>query len=133
MPIERTLVIVKPDAVLQGREKEILERYAQAGLVVLEYFYVNLPPEQAQTFYAEHKDRPFFAGLTISMSHWDCVIALVEGENAIAKVRELNGPTKDAPTGTIRGDFPSAGGPFNVVHASDGPESAKREIGLFFP
>lgn len=128
---ERTLAIIKPDAVEMGVANQIITRYREAGLEVLSFTKIQLDTETASQLYAEHRGRHYFVGTLLAMTSGPCVILILEGVDAIQRVRELNGPTRDAPTGTIRGDFKSAGGPFNTVHGSDGPEAAEREITIF--
>ena len=133
MARERTLTIVKPDAVAQGVAGQIMSRFEQAGLRILAARLVELTPAQAGGFYIVHKDRPFYASLCAFMTQGPCLAMVLEGENAIARVRELMGatdPAKAAP-GTIRKDFASSI-EANAVHGSDSPESAAFEIPFFF-
>ncbi len=132
MAIERTLVIIKPDAVMMGYTDQIRQRYLDAGLNIQAEFDVQLLEPEASLLYAEHSGRPYFAGLVLAMTSGDVIALILEGESAVSKVRELNGATKpsEAKPGTIRHDFPSAGGPFNVVHASDSVENVAREIAI---
>ena len=133
MPIERTLVIVKPDAMTKGVAGEIISRFEKAGLKILAAKMVHLTKEQAAGFYTIHKDRPFYASLCTFMMSGPCLPMVLEGENAVNRVRELMGetdPAKAAP-GTIRRDF-AASIEANVVHGSDSPESAAFEIPYFF-
>lgn len=131
--IQRTFAIVKPNAVRSALVGEILRRYETARLRIAGAKLVHASPEKIAGFYAEHEGRPFFRGLVSFMSSAPILVLALEGENAIADVRALNGatdPAKAAP-GTIRHAFgPSMGS--NVVHSSDSPESASREIGYWF-
>lgn len=133
MAIERTLSIVKPDAVEKGRTGEILRRFEEAGLRILALKKLRLSEEQARGFYAVHKERPFYGSLVAFMSSGPVVAAVLEGENAVAHNRELMGPTNaaEAPAGTIRGDF-GTDIERNAVHGSDAPETARVEIAYFF-
>jgi len=133
MPIERTLVIVKPDALAKGVAGEIISRFERAGLKILAAKMVYLTKEQAAGFYIVHKDRPFYASLCTFMTSGPCLPMVMEGEDATSRVRELMGatnPAKAAP-GTIRRDF-AASVEANAVHGSDSPESAAFEIPYFF-
>lgn len=132
--LERTLVIIKPDAVYKFWSDAIRERYEKVPLEVVRWRSMKLNRIQAAQFYVEHLDKFFFAGLVLMMSSGTSHAMVLEGEDAIKKVRELNGatdPAKAAP-GTIRYDFRSAGGPFNTVHGSDSAKAAEREIKLLF-
>jgi nucleoside-diphosphate kinase len=134
MAIERTLTIIKPDAVAKGVTGQIIARLEAAGLKVLAAKLVRLTPEQAAGFYAVHKARPFFASLCAFMTQGPVMPMVLEGDNAIARLRDLMGatdPAKAAP-GTIRRDFASSI-EANAVHGSDSPESAAFEIPYFFP
>ena len=133
MAVERTLSIVKPDAVARGATDEILRRFEAAGLEILALKKMRLSVELARGFYAVHRERPFFDDLVAFMSSGPIVVSVLEGENAIARNRELMGPTdsKQAAPGTIRGDF-GTDIERNAVHGSDAPETAKVEIGYFF-
>lgn len=131
--IQRTLSIVKPDATAKGAAGEILRRFEAAGLRVIALKMVRLTEAQAKGFYAVHKSRPFFADLVRFMTSGPVVMSVLEGPDAIAKNRELMGPTdstKAAP-GTIRGDF-GTDIERNAVHGSDAPETARVEIAYFF-
>lgn len=133
MSIERTLSIIKPDAVGRGLIGEILKRFETAGLKIAAGKLLRLSPEQAQGFYAVHKERPFYASLCAYMSSGPIFIAVLEGEGAIMKNREIMGatdPAKAAP-GTIRRDC-GKDVEKNAVHGSDGPETAAAEIAFFF-
>jgi nucleoside-diphosphate kinase len=130
---QRTLSIVKPDAVAKGATGEILRRFEQAGLQIVALKKVRLTEEQAQGFYAVHKERPFYADLVKFMSSGPIVVSALEGLGAIARNRELMGPTDStqAAPGTIRGDF-GTDIERNAVHGSDAPETARVEIAYFF-
>jgi len=134
MAIERTLVIVKPDAVKQGVAGRIIARFEAAGFRILGLRMVHLAVAQAEGFYAVHRERPFFQSLTRFMSGGPCIPMVLEGEGAIARVRELMGATNPAQAapGTIRKDFAESI-EANAVHGSDSPESAAFEIAYFFP
>lgn len=133
MASERTLVIVKPDAVAKGVAGEIISRFEQAELKILAAKMVQLTLEQTRGFYIVHKDRPFYASLCAFMTSGRCLPMVLEGEHAIARVRELMGATDPgkAARGTIRRDF-AASIEANAVHGSDSPESAAFEIPYFF-
>ncbi|MCA3244088.1 MAG: nucleoside-diphosphate kinase [Alphaproteobacteria bacterium] len=136
MTTERTLSIIKPDAVKKNVLGQILKRFEDAGLRVVALKKVYLNEQTAGEFYAEHKERPFFGELVGFMTSGPCYPLVLEGAGAILKNRELMGatnPTKAEP-GTIRHDFalPCTDLSANAVHGSDSPESAKREIGFFF-
>ncbi|HLN82644.1 MAG TPA: nucleoside-diphosphate kinase [Candidatus Binatia bacterium] len=133
MSVERTLSIIKPDAVGRNLIGEILRRFEAAGLRIAAGKLVRLSPERAQAFYLVHKERPFFASLCGYMSSGPIFVSILEGENAIAKNREIMGatdPVKAAP-GTIRKDC-GKDVEQNAVHGSDGPETAATEIAFFF-
>jgi len=131
--VERTLVMVKPDAVRRGLIGEVIRRIEAAGLTIRALRMLCMDRREAEGFYNVHRERPFFGSLTQFMSSGPIVAMVLEGEGAIAKVRELMGatdPAKAAP-GTIRGDLASSIEQ-NVVHGSDSPESAAYEIPYFF-
>jgi nucleoside-diphosphate kinase len=130
---ERTLSIVKPDAVAAGAAGEILSRFEKAGLEIIALKKMRLTEAQARGFYAVHKDRPFFADLVKFMTEGPIVVSVLEGEGAIAKNRELMGPTDStqAEPGTIRGDF-GTDIERNAAHGSDAPETARIEVAYFF-
>ncbi|HEX7128291.1 MAG TPA: nucleoside-diphosphate kinase [Thermodesulfobacteriota bacterium] len=133
MAVERTLSIVKPDGVAKGVTGEVLRRLEQAGLKIVAMKMIRMSKAEAEGFYAVHRARPFFDSLTTFMSSGPVVVSVLEGENAIAKNRELMGatdPAKAAP-GTIRKDF-ADDVEHNIVHGSDGPDTAKTEIAYFF-
>lgn len=130
---ERTLSIIKPDAVAKHLIGEINRRFEKAGLRIVAAKMKHLTKEEAQGFYAVHKDRPFFNGLVNFMSSGPVMIQVLEGENAIAMNRQIMGATnpKEAAAGTIRADFADSID-HNAVHGSDAPETAKQEIAYFF-
>ncbi len=131
--MQRTLSIVKPDAVAKGATGEILSRFEKAGLRILALKKLRLSEEQARGFYAVHKSRPFYKDLVAFMSSGPIVVSVLEGKDAVAKNRELMGPTDStkAPKGTIRGDF-GTDIERNAVHGSDAAETARVEIAYFF-
>lgn len=133
MASERTLSIIKPDGVAKNLIGEIYRRFEQAGLEIVGVQMLHLSKEQAEGFYAVHKERPFFKDLVEFMTSGPVVVQVLEGENAIAKNRELMGATNpaEADNGTIRGDFAQTVDE-NIVHGSDAPETAKQEIAFFF-
>ena len=133
MSVEKTLSIVKPDAVGRSLIGEILKRFEAAGLKIVAGKLLRLTPERAQAFYAVHKERPFFASLCSYMSSGPIFVAVLEGENAILKNREIMGATDPAKAaaGTIRKDF-GRDVEQNAVHGSDGPDTAAIEIAFFF-
>lgn len=133
MAIERTLSIIKPDAVAKNVIGEIDTRFEKAGLRIVAARMLHLTKEQAQKFYAIHKERPFYNDLVEFMASGPIVAQVLEGENAIAKNRELMGATnpKEANAHTIRADF-AENIDANAVHGSDGPETAEWEIAFFF-
>lgn len=133
MAIERTLSIIKPDAVGKNVIGQIISRFEQAGLKVIAVRMQQLSRAEAEGFYAVHKDRPFFKDLVDFMVSGPVVVQVLEGENAIAKNRELMGATdpKQAEAGTIRADFAESIDA-NAVHGSDSPETAATEIAYFF-
>jgi nucleoside-diphosphate kinase len=130
---ERTLSIVKPDAVAAGAAGDILSRFEKAGLTIIALKKMRLTEAQAQGFYAVHKERPFFSDLVKFMTEGPIVVSVLEGEGAIAKNRDLMGPTDStkAPPGTIRGDH-GTDIERNAAHGSDAPETARVEIAYFF-
>jgi nucleoside-diphosphate kinase len=133
MSVERTLSIIKPDAVSRGLIGEILKRFESAGLKIAAGKLLRLTRERAQSFYAVHKERPFYASLCAYMSSGPIFVSVLEGEGAIMRNREIMGatdPAKAAP-GTIRRDC-GKDVEQNAVHGSDGPETAATEIAFFF-
>ena len=133
MAIERTFSIIKPDAVAKNVIGKIVSRFEEAGLKVVEMQMKSLSQEEAEGFYAEHKERPFFGDLVAFMTSGPVIVQVLEGENAIALNRELMGATnpQEAAEGTIRRDFAESIDA-NAVHGSDSPASAEREIAYFF-
>ena len=133
MAVERTLSIIKPDAVGQNVIGQIASRFEAAGLQIVAMKMLQLDDELAGGFYAEHKERPFYKDLVGFMTSGPVVVQVLEGENAIATNRELMGATnpKEAAAGTIRADFADSIDA-NAVHGSDSPESAAREVAYFF-
>ncbi len=134
MTIQRTLSIIKPDAVAKNVVGRILQRFEDAGLKIIAARMVHLSAREAAQFYAVHEGKPFFQGLVDFMSSGPVMVQVLEGENAIAKNRELMGatdPRKAAP-GTIRADFADSIDA-NAVHGSDAPETAAVEVAFFFP
>ena len=133
MALERTLSIVKPDAVERNLIGEIYSRFEHNGLMIVAARMMRLSKEQAQGFYAEHSERPFFADLVAYMTSGPVLVQVLEGEGAVAKNRELMGATtpRDAAAGTIRADFAESV-EANAVHGSDAVASAEREIAYFF-
>ncbi len=134
MAVERTLSIVKPDAVAKNVIGKIYTRFEEAGLKIVAAQMRQLSKAEAEGFYAVHRERPFFADLVKFMTSGPVMIQVLEGENAIAKNRELMGATdpKKAAPGTIRADFASSIDA-NAVHGSDAPATAAVEIAYFFP
>jgi nucleoside-diphosphate kinase len=133
MAVERTLSIIKPDATRRNLTGEIVARFEKAGLRVVAQRRIRLSETQAQAFYAVHAERPFYGSLVAFMTSGPVVVQVLEGENAIAKNREVMGatnPEKAAP-GTIRKDFAESM-EANSVHGSDAPETAANEIKFFF-
>jgi nucleoside-diphosphate kinase len=134
MAVERTLSIIKPDAVAKNAIGRISARLEAAGLKVIAARMVWLSQRQAEGFYAVHRERPFFRDLVKFMTSGPVMVQVLEGENAIARNRELMGATdpRQAAKGTIRADFATSIDA-NAVHGSDGPETARTEIAFFFP
>ncbi|MAZ05041.1 nucleoside-diphosphate kinase [Marinobacter sp. SS8-8] len=133
MATERTLSIIKPDAVAKNVIGEIYSRFEKGGLSIVAAKMMHLTQEQAEGFYAEHKERPFFNDLVAFMTSGPVVVQALEGEGAVLKNRDLMGATnpKEAEAGTIRADFASSIDA-NAVHGSDSAASAEREIAYFF-
>lgn len=133
MAIERTFSIVKPDAVAKNLIGEIYRRFETAGLRVVAAKMLHLTRRQAEGFYAVHRERPFYRDLVSYMQTGPVMVQVLEGENAIAKNREIMGATdpKKAAPGTIRADFATSVEE-NAVHGSDAPETARAEIAFFF-
>ncbi len=133
MAIERTLSIVKPDGVQNNLIGEIYRRFEQAGLRIVAARMVQLSQAQAEGFYAVHRERPFYRDLVRYMTSGPVMVQVLEGDNAIERNREIMGATdpKKAAKGTIRADFATSIEE-NVVHGSDGPDTARQEIAFFF-
>jgi nucleoside-diphosphate kinase len=134
MAAERTLSIIKPDAVKKNVIGQIYARFEAAGLRIIASRMMHLSRAEAEGFYAVHRERPFFRDLVEFMISGPVVVQVLEGDNAIAKHRDIMGATdpKKAAKGTIRADFADSIDA-NAVHGSDAPETAKVEIGYFFP
>jgi nucleoside-diphosphate kinase len=133
MALERTLSIVKPDGIRANLIGEVYRRFEQAGLAIVAARMLHLSQREAEGFYAVHRERPFFKDLVRYMSSGPVLVQVLEGENAIARNRDIMGATdpKKAAPGTIRADFASSIEQ-NVVHGSDAPDTAAREIAYFF-
>lgn len=133
MALERTFSIIKPDATKRNLTGKIIDRFESAGLRVVASKRIHMSDEQAGGFYAVHKERPFYGDLVAFMTSGPVVVQVLEGENAIAKNREVMGATNpaDAADGTIRKDFAESI-EANSVHGSDAPETAAEEIKFFF-
>jgi nucleoside-diphosphate kinase len=131
--MERTLIILKPDAVQRGLVGDIVSRFERKGLQVVGMKLMRIPPQLAETHYEPHRGKPFYAGLVKFMTSSPVVVMALAGKDAIAIARKLMGATfgSKADPGTIRGDY-GVSNSFNLVHGSDSPESAQRELGLFF-
>ncbi|MFM8677531.1 MAG: nucleoside-diphosphate kinase [Burkholderiaceae bacterium] len=134
MAIERTLSIIKPDAVAKNVVGEIYSRFEKGGLKVVAARLMHLSRAEAEAFYGVHRERPFFKDLVAFMISGPVMVQVLEGENAIAKNRDLMGATdpKKAAAGTIRADFADSIDA-NAVHGSDAPETARQEVAFFFP
>ncbi len=134
MAVERTLSIIKPDAVAKNVIGQINARFEGAGLRIVAARMMQLSPAQAEGFYAVHRERPFFRDLVDFMTSGPVMVQVLEGENAIVRNRELMGATdpKKAEKGTIRADFAESIDA-NAVHGSDGPDTARTEVAYFFP
>jgi nucleoside-diphosphate kinase len=132
--METTLILVKPDAFARGLTGEIIARFERKGLKIRALKHLTTPRDIAETHYAEHKDKPFFGELVDFITSAPLVALVLEGDQAITAARQLIGATNplEATTGSIRGDFAVAVGQ-NMVHGSDSPESAQREIAIWFP
>src|ERR1700755_3268011 len=131
--MERTLIILKPDAVQRGLCGEILARFEKKGLQIVGCKLMKIPTQLAETHYEPHKGKPFYAGLVKFMTSSPVIVLALGGKDAIAISRKMMGATfgSKAEPGTIRGDL-GVSNSFNLIHGSDSPESAKRELGLFF-
>lgn len=134
MAAERTLSIIKPDAVAKNVVGEIYSRFEKGGLKVVAARMMHLSRAEAEAFYGVHRERPFFKDLVAFMISGPVMVQVLEGENAIAKNRDLMGATdpKKAAAGTIRADFADSIDA-NAVHGSDAPETARQEVAFFFP
>lgn len=133
MAIQRTFTMLKPGVLQRRIAGEILSRFERKGLKILGMKLMQIPNDLAQDHYGEHKEKPFFGDLVGYITSAPVVAMVIEGEEAISRVRLLTGATKveNAQPGTIRGDYATQT-QMNIIHASDSPESAGREIGLFF-
>jgi len=131
--MERTLIIVKPEGVQRGLIGNVITRFEQRGLKLVGLKLIQITPELAEQHYGVHKGKPFYAGLVKHITSAPVVVGVVEGPKAISVVRTTMGPTNpaEAVPGTIRGDYGLEIG-FNIIHGSDGPETAVQEINLFF-
>lgn len=131
---EQTLSIIKPDATKRGLEDKINAKFEAGGLKITKSSRLQLTNEQAESFYAVHKERPFFKDLVAFMISGEAVVQILEGQNAVAKNREIMGATNpaEAEEGTIRAEFAESI-EANSVHGSDSPETAAQEIKFFFP
>jgi nucleoside-diphosphate kinase len=132
--MEQTLILVKPDAFARGLTGEIIARFERKGLKIVALKLMTTPRDLAETHYAEHQERPFFGELVDFITSAALVAMVLEGDQAVTAARQLIGATNplEANTGSMRGDFAIAVGQ-NMVHGSDSPESAQREIGIWFP
>lgn len=133
MAVQHTFSIIKPDAVAQDVIGQIYTRFEQAGLKIVAARMMHLSAQKAGDFYGEHRERPFFNDLVEFMTSGPIMVQVLEGDNAVAKNREIMGATnpKEAAPGTIRADFATEVSA-NAVHGSDSPEAAAREIAFFF-
>jgi nucleoside-diphosphate kinase len=131
--MERTLIILKPDAVQRALVGQIITRFENKGLQIAGMKFMRIPRELAERHYEPHRGKPFYAGLVNFMTGSPVVVLALEGKDAIAIARKMMGATfgSKAEPGTIRGDF-GVSNSFNLIHGSDSPESATRELGLFF-
>src|SRR5258706_13408111 len=131
--MERTLIIVKPEGVQRGLIGDVISRFERRGLKIIGMKLIQITPELAEQHYGVHKGKPFYPGLVKHITSGPVVVAVLEGPKAIRVVRTTMGATNaaEAIPGTIRGDFALEIG-FNIIHGSDGPETAKQEINLFF-
>ena len=133
MALERTLIILKPDAVQRGLCGEIIARFEKKGLQIVGAKFMKIPQQLAETHYEPHKGKPFYPGLVKFMTSSPVIVLALAGKDAINIARKMMGKTfgSQAEPGTIRGDF-GVSNSFNLIHGSDAPESAQRELGLFF-
>lgn len=133
MGIEQTLIILKPDAVQRGLMGKIITRFEEKGLKVVGAKFMQISQELAATHYSDHRERSFYAGLVSFMTSSPVLVLALEGVGAIAVCRSMMGATfgSQAASGTIRGDY-GVSNSFNLIHGSDSPEAAMKELGLFF-
>ena len=133
MAMEQTYLMIKPDGVQRGLCGEILSRFEKKGLKIVAMKLMVIPKETAENHYAEHKERPFFPSLISYITSGPVLAMVLEGENAVSVCRNMMGKTNSSESapGTIRGDYAMVTG-LNIIHGSDSPESAKREISIFF-
>jgi nucleoside-diphosphate kinase len=131
--MERTLIILKPDAVQRGLSGEILSRFEKKGLQIVGMKLMQIPQSLAETHYEPHKGKPFYPGLVKFMTSSPVIVLVLQGKDAITIARKMMGATfgSKAEPGTIRGDY-GVSNSFNLIHGSDSSESATRELGLFF-
>jgi nucleoside-diphosphate kinase len=131
--MERTLIILKPDAVQRGLSGQIIDRFEKKGLQIVGMKLMQIPKSLAQTHYQPHQGKPFYEGLVSFMTSSPVIVLALSGKDAIAVARKMMGATfgSKAEPGSIRGDF-GVSNAFNLIHGSDSPESATRELGLFF-
>jgi nucleoside-diphosphate kinase len=131
--MERTLIILKPDAVQRGLCGEIITRFERKGLQLVGMKAMRIPQQTAETHYAPHKGKPFYEGLVKFMTSSPVVVLALQGKDAITIARKMMGATfgSKAEPGTIRGDY-GVSNSFNLIHGSDSPEAATKELGLFF-
>jgi len=131
--MERTLILLKPDCVQRRLMGRIISRFEDKGLNIIAMKMIQVTPELSKQHYAEHVEKPFYGGLETFITGAPVLAMIIEGLEAIQVVRDMLGPTSGlkAPSGTIRGDF-SSSRQMNLVHASDGPDAASREIELYF-
>jgi len=131
--MERTLIIFKPDAVQRMLSGQLLTRFENKGLQIVGLKFMKIPQQTAETHYAPHKGKGFYEGLVRFMTSSPVVVVALQGKNAIAIARKMMGATfgSNAEPGTIRGDF-GVSNSFNLIHGSDSPEAAQKELGLFF-
>jgi len=132
--VDRTLILVKPDAFARGLTGEIIARFERKGLRIVALRHLRIDRELAEEHYAEHRERPFFGELVDFITGGPLVAMVLEGDEAVKSARQVIGATNplEAASGSIRGDFAIQTGQ-NMVHGSDGPESAAREVALYFP
>lgn len=131
--VERTFALLKPDAIQRGLAGQVVQRFERRGLKIIGLKMMRVSRQLAESYYAEHKGKPFYEPLMAYITSGPVIAVVLEGDGAVAIVRKMMGKTNsaEAEPGTIRGDFALTIGR-NVIHGSDSPESAKREIGFFF-